>query len=568
MSTRFSKALLTFELLSFRVLLLCLALPFASEALFASSSPTPDIPQWDVFEAQFTSTVMYQNPFQDVTVTVEFTAPDGKHLSQAAFWDGANVWRLRFSPEKIGEWSYQTHTSPGKDAGLDNQTGAFRCTPYTGKNALFQHGSIRVSANHRHLESADGTPFFWLSDTVWNGPLKADPASWQTYLNDRQAKKFTVVQFVMTQWVASAANADGRLAYEGVSPVSIDPVFFQWMDAQFRAINDHGLVAAPVMIWTAPWSPFAKFLNPGNSLPEDQIVRIARYMAARYGAYQVIWILAGDGDYQNEEAERWKRIGEAVFGDNPSRVVTIHPAGQKWVGAAFANEPWFGLIGYQSGHSDASQQLRWLWQGPPSTEWTANPVHPIINLEPNYENHMNFNSHLRFDAHAVRRAAYWSLLCSPPAGVTYGAHGIWSWETRPAVPMNHPDTGVAQPWFDAIHLPGSSNMKYLYELFTSLSWWTLLPVPALIVDQPGDRDAATFVAAARSQKRDWALLYFPVGQTVHLKVDELMSPNLVRWFNPRSGQWSGTSSLPTQESTISPPDNQDWIAWIGADRSN
>jgi hypothetical protein len=181
---------------------------------------------------------------------------------------------------------------------------------------------------------------------------------------------------------------------------------------------------------------------------------------------------------------------------------------------------------------------------------------------------MNFNSHLRFDAHAVRRAAYWSLLCSPPAGVTYGAHGIWSWETRPAVPMNHPDTGVAQPWFDAIHLPGSSNMKYLYELFTSLSWWTLLPDPALIVDQPGDRDAATFVAAARSQKRDWALLYFPVGQTVHLKVDELMSSNLVRWFNPRSGQWSGTSSLPTQESTISPPDNQDWIAWIGADRSN
>jgi hypothetical protein len=543
---------------------LCLFSFLASTSAFGTASTPPaKTAQWTVFEARFASTSKYQNPFQDVTVTVEFRSPDGKHRTVDAYWDGENVWRVHFSPEQPGEWTYRTYASREEDQGLNNQTGTFRCVPYTGVNILYQHGSVRVSPNGRYLEQSDGTPFFWLSDTAWNGALKADQKSWETYLNDRKKKRFTVVQFVMTQWIAGAGNADLRLAYQGTNSITIDPVFFQWMDEHFQSLNDYGLVAAPVLIWTAPWSPFSKFLNPGDSLPDDQIIRLSRYMVARYGAYQVIWILAGDGDYKSEEGERWKRIGEAVFGENPLRLATIHPGGQQWVGAEFGQEPWFSFIGYQSGHGDTPNDLKWLWQGPPATASDAEPVHPIINLEPNYENHRSFGSDGRFDAHAVRRAAYWSLLVSPPAGITYGAHGVWSWETRPALPMNHPNTYVAQPWFDAINLPGSTDMKYLHELFSSLQWWTLRPDPVLIVTQPGDQDAALFVAAARDENKNWALLYFPVGQTIILRHDEL-TPTFVRWFNPRSGKWTAAAHLSGGTLSITPPDNQDWVAWIGA----
>jgi hypothetical protein len=517
--------------------------------------------QWTVFETSFTSASKYQNPFQDVAVTVDFTAPDGRILTEEAYWDGENTWRVRFSPEQTGEWTYRTRASHPEDKGLDGQTGKFRCVPYTGTNVLYEHGSIRVAQNGRYLEQADGTPFFWLSDTAWNGALKADHASWETYLSDRKKKQFTVVQFVTTQWIAGAGNAEARLAYEGRESITIDPVFFQWMDERVQAVNEHGLVAAPVLIWTAPWSPYSKFLNPGNALPDDQVIRLARYMVARYGAYQVIWILAGDGDYRGDEAERWKRIGKAVFADNPARLATIHPTGHQWVAGDFGREPWFSFIGYQSGHGDGPDDLKWITQGPPSVSWNAPPIHPIINLEPNYEDHISYFSHQRFDAHAVRRAAYWSLLVSPPAGVTYGAHGIWGWDSHPALPMNHFGSGVARPWSDAISLPGSTDMAHLMTLFSSLQWWTLHPDPSLIANQPGDKDPSAFVTAAKSENNDWALLYFPLGQAVTLRPDQLEGSILVRWFNPRSGNWGAT--LPLTGRSLTPPDSEDWVAWIG-----
>lgn len=566
MSTRFSTATALFRLKRHRAISLGLGVFsfLASTSAFGTTTGAPGAAaQWTVFEARFASTVTYEDPFQDVAVTVDFRSPDGKHRIVDAYWDGGNTWRVRFSPEQIGEWNYQTRASREDDHGLDKQTGTFRCVPYKGVNTLYQHGSIHVSPNRRYLEHSDGTPFFWLADTAWNGALKADRNSWDTYLSDRQKKKFTVVQFVMTQWLAAAGNADARLPYQGRDSISIDPVFFAWLDAHFQSVNSHALVAAPVLIWAAPWSSASKFLNPGNSLSDDQIIRLARYMVARYAAYQVVWILAGDGDYRGDEAERWKRIGEAVFGENPTRLATIHPGGQQWVGSEFADEPWFSFIGYQSGHGDRPDDLKWLWQGPPASARDAHPIHPVINLEPNYENHRSFGSDGRFDAHAVRRAAYWSLLVSPPAGITYGAHGVWSWESQPALPMNHPNTYVAQPWDKAIHLPGSTDMKYLHELFSSFEWWELRPDPALIADQPGDHDAAAFVAAARSIKKDWALLYLPVGQTISLRTEELAGPMFMRWFNPRSGKWSNTVRLSRPPPSITPPDHQDWVAWIG-----
>jgi hypothetical protein len=60
-------------------------------------------------------------------------------------------------------------------------------------------------------------------------------------------------------------------------------------------------------------------VNPGFALPEDQAILIARYMVARWQAHDVVWILPGDGDFRGEKAEKWKRIGRAVFGDTPAR---------------------------------------------------------------------------------------------------------------------------------------------------------------------------------------------------------------------------------------------------------
>jgi Protein of unknown function (DUF4038)/Domain of unknown function (DUF5060)/Putative collagen-binding domain of a collagenase len=497
----------------------------------AFGRPPATVAQWTRFEAEFTSAIeSYPNPLQDVRVEVEFTSPSGRTMTTEAFWDGFRIWRVRFSPEERGRWTYRTRSSQEKDAGLHDLKGAFECVAYRGRNPLYARGALRVSGDRRYMTYADGAPFFWLGDTAWNGVLKADAPSWDEYLRDRAAKGFNVVQYVTTQWRTAAGNADGRAAFYGRERIEIDPVFFQWMDERVDAINDHGLVAAPILIWAHERT--AQF-NPGGTLSDDQIVLLARYMVARYGAHHIVWMLAGDADYRGERAERWRKIGRAVFGERPHRLATMHPGGRMWVQDEFSQEPWFGFNGYQSGHSTTDESHRWHTEGPPARGWQKSPAFPSINLEPNYEDHIGRPLGKVFTAYEVRRAAYWSLLVAPPAGVSYGGHGIWSWERTANPPMTHPYTGIARPWREALRLPGSVSMKLLKDFFTSFEWWRLRPVQELLVAQPGNVAPANFIAAAKSE--EIAVVYAPAGGEVELKMDRFAQPVTAEWFDPATG---------------------------------
>lgn len=541
--------------------LLCCALLTSLPAATAGQKPPVQAPQWTRFEAQFTSSAEYQNPVQDVRLDVAFTAPSGKAHEVMAFWDGGKTWKVRFSPEELDKWTYRTRSSNASDVGLHDRSGEFLCTRYAGANPLYRHGTIRVSKDGYSLTYADGKPFFWLADTVWNGPLKADMPSWNTFLRDRAAKGFNAIQFVATQWLAAGANGDGRVAFLGKEKIWIDPVFYHWLDKRVDAMNDRGIVAVPVLAWAAHWNKLTTYLNPGNALPDDQLIMLDRYMVARYGAHQVIWFLGGDSDYRGELSERWKKIGRAVFGDHPARLATMHPAGQMWVADEFRHEPWFSFHGYQGGHGDSPEYLRWLVAGPPATEWNKEPHHPVINLEPNYEDHLSYHTRTRFDAHAVRRASYWSLLVSPPAGVTYGVHGVWSWELEPNIPMSHLGTGVAKPWNEAMKLPGSTHMAHLKSVFGSLEWWKLRPAQDLLVEQPGASDPSRFVAVAKADK--WLLAYMPVGGEVKLRLGDVGQSLAARWFNPRTGVWRAQIAVSSEAQPLRAPDANDWVLWIG-----
>jgi len=516
------------------------------------------VAQWTRFEAQFTSSADYENPVQDVQIEVDFTSPNGKKQTIFGFWDGGRTWKARFSPDETGKWKYSSRCLRQEDSGLNNQAGEFTCVPYTGDNLLYRRGAIRLSENRRYLVHSDGTPFFWLSDTAWNGALLSDARGWKTYLSDRIAKGFTAIQFVTTQWRAATGDADGRLAFTGKDKIQINPEFYQRMDRRVDTLNELGLVASPVLLWSC-----TSGFDPGLILPDDQLIILAQYMVGRYGAHQVIWMLGGDGNYQAGKAERWKKIGRAVFGDNPTRLATMHPQGLQWIADEFRNENWFSFNGYQSGHGDSDKNLRWLCEGPPSQDWKKEPHVPEINLEPNYEGHKAYQSKKPHDAHAVRRASYWSLLVSPPAGVTYGVHGIWSWESEPKEPMGHKGAGIAPAWDEAMKLPGSMSMKHLESLFSSIEWWNLLPAQELLVEQPGASDPHKFVVAAKATDSTWAILYIPEGTSVTLHIEKLKKLSLVRWFNPRTGQWSETYQISKDSGTFTPEDNNDWILWIG-----
>ena len=533
----------------------------------AHRGPHSLVPRWGRTEIALRSTITYANPIQDATLDATFVSPSGRALVVPGFWDGAGSWRVRFSPGEEGTWRYTTACSDAGNAGLHRQTGSFECGAPLAGNRFAEHGPLRLSANRRYLVHADGTPFFWLCDTAWNGPLLSTPEEWAYYLAERARQRFTATQWVATHWLASPeGDLEGQKAYSGQERIAVNPRFYQRLDGKLEAINRAGLLAVPVMLWAAEWSdPTVNALNPGYSLPEDQAILLARYMVARWGAYAVTWILPGDGNYGGSKAGRWQHIGRAVFGEGPHAPVSLHPCGMHLPVEEFRDEAWLDITGYQSGHGDDDPTLAWITSGPPAQAWRQDPPRPFINLEPPYENHIAYQSKQRFDAYKVRRALYWSLLNAPTAGVSYGGHGVWGWDDGTQPPTHHASTGVPLPWAQALQMLGAEQLAILAGLFESIEWWRLQPAPAMLAVQPGTDAPARYVSAAASAEGDLALIYSPVEQRIALAA-EAVSPDVrAGWVNPRTGRrlpaaatGPGPSGAPG-ESLFEAPDAGDWV---------
>ena len=486
-----------------------------------SLTSAQSVPQWGRWEQSFEA-APNTTPEPTIGLIVRLTSPRGKIHKVSAFWDGGKIWRVRFMPDEPGKWKFRTIAFPDY-AGLNAKRGSFICRKIKTENRFMQHGSVRVSKDGTHLEHADRTPFFWLGDTAWNGALKSTSEDWNKYLDDRAAKKFSAVQFVTTPWLSAATNLENEVAFTGTEKVQINPQFFKRIDERIAALNDKGFLAAAVLLWGIESKD-----SPGWYLPEDQIILIEKYLIARYGAYHVAWIPAGDTTYKSANGEKWRRICRAVFDGTNHAPVVMHPQGMESYFENFKNEKWADIIGYQSGHGDNAETLKWIHSGPISTEARQAPMKPFINLELPYEDHIAYHSKKRHSDYNVRRAAYWSLLNAPTAGVTYGAQGIWSWETTANEPLQFKFTGIAKPWIEAIKMPGSGQMKILYEFLTSVNWWELRPDHSIIetkIFEPAEQISA-------SRNSSFAVIYLPIGGSVKTTINSIKA----EWFNPRTGQ--------------------------------
>ncbi len=332
-------------------------------------SQTPTVSLYGRWEGTFTAAkeVNWQSQFE-----AQLVSPSGKKHIVSGFWDGGKTWRVRFMPREVGKWTYTTTAQNVR--GLHGQKGTFKCAKTKTKNRLLKHGPLRVAKEGHYLQHADGTPFFWMGDTVWNLAIVGKGKEIDRYLEDRAKKKFSVIQFVnVAPWRAGPKDRHGRTAFTGRANIKIDPRYFQRIDERFDRINAKGMVPAPILIWALTKN------DPGNYLPEKDIIRLVRYQVARYGAHHVIWMLAGDNNHRGKNAERWKRVGRAVFGKNKMALVTTHPTGMNWPWDGWEKEEWLDIIGYQSGHGDSPRTLSWTHSGPPAQHWKKFGKRPVIN---------------------------------------------------------------------------------------------------------------------------------------------------------------------------------------------
>jgi hypothetical protein len=184
----------------------------------------------------------------------------------------------------------------------------------------------------------------------------------------------------------------------------------------------------------------------------------------------------------------------------------------------------------------------------------------VINMEPNYEGHLAYQSLKPITDFMVRRAAYWSLLAGATAGVTYGAHGVWNFGEKKELPLEHPDSGIALSFREAMALPGSTQMKHLRSLFDSLQWWRLRPAEELLPSQPGNIAVRRYVAASRSETGDLAVIYIPEDREIALATRKLAASLESRWFDPRTGESKAIGPVQYEnQAKFETPAEGDWV---------
>jgi len=512
--------------------------------------------QWMKFELSFESDSLYANPLYDLEeFYAVFTAPSGKKHKINGFWDGGSNFKLRFMPNEAGEWQYETYCSDPKNLALHAQKGTFSCEKSASKHALHQKGNIVHIDGDYHLSYANGDPFFWLACTAWNGPLKSTEKEWDDYLSQRKQNNYSAIQFVATQWRGADVNSQLQKAYSGQGKIKVNPGFFQHLDKKVDKINEYGLVAAPVLLWALPKGE-GKELSPGYALPQEEAIKLAKYMVARYGAHHVVWFLGGDGLYVSLFEQRWKNIGQAVFGEEHPGVVAQHPMGRSWIGDAYADEDWLDVVGYQSSHGIGSGTIDWINKGPMKKKWHKLPARPLINLEPCYEE-IYFRT---TDTH-VRNASYWSLFATPVAGISYGANGIWPWIRKGEKILNHGSLSEESPstWRESMNFPGSLQMGYLAKFIQQFKWWELKPDHELLTQQPGEQQSEHYVSLLRTDDYSTILVYTPLQTAIELRNPQNIDYK-ARWFNPVKNSYT-EAELKSAGNLVqaTPPAEGDWV---------
>jgi len=440
----------------------------------AQAAGTKSIQANRVAQVALKSSKTYANPFMEVELDAIVTQPDGQELRVPMFWAGKNKWNLRYASNIVGVHTFLTECSDTSNAKLHDVKGKIKVTAYTGKNDLYRHGPLKISDNGRHFEHADGQPFLWLGDTWWK--CLAKRMTWDGFKElaaDRRKKGFSVIQIVAGPYPDEDAfepmwKNEGGFQYFTRDYKNINPEYWKYADRRLQHLIDAELVPAIVGAWGRRDCDAMKVAGV------EGLKRHWRYLIARYGAYPVVWILAGE--LHNETkwgVGEWAQVGRYVKSIDPyQRPITNHTGGGRRGQAGDEVLVSYDMIG---GSHDQAVAISSAINNF-TAAYSKEPAMPVLVGETCYEGHMQTGFPY------VQRHMFWQYMLSGAAGHTYGAAGIWHASVEG-------DPGCASSafggrkvydwttWREGMNYPGSIQVGLGKKLLVEYPWHRFEPHP-------------------------------------------------------------------------------------------
>lgn len=413
---------------------------------------------------------------------------------------------------------------------------------------------LKVSEDRHFLQYENGKPFFWLGDTGWNLWNSLTEKEVETYFDNRKQKSFNVIQCVV---VAERKNRHGDLPFTSFNPLVPNEKYFKVIDWSIKQAAQRDLYIAFLPTWghsVAPlWDESNKAIfNISNAYAYGY------FLGKRYkNTYNLVWVLGGDRPAFSDTAD-WRPIYRNMLKGmrdvGSKALATYHPAGESSSTDFWQKENTLDFNMLQSGHR--KQDLpTWEWI---NRDYNLSPAKPIIDAEPNYEDHPVFwKPELGyFTDYDVRKQLYRSVFAGA-AGVTYGHQSVWQFYYQG---MNK--IGSAKMYLhQALDRPGAFNAGLMKKFIDFVKAYQKYPVNNIVVNNGKEEDHAVAFLTTDSSR---AIVYLPIGKELQLNTDFVKAANMyVWWMNPKNGEITKTGNfINNKNMKFTPPSlgyGNDWV---------
>ena len=306
------------------------------------------IEQWDVFEVVLNGP-SDGNPYMDIELDAVFKN-DEESISVPGFYDGDGIYRIRFSPDTEGEWSYRTKSNLEE---LSGKKGSFNCIPAIGDN----HGPLKI-VNTFYFEYADGEPFYSVGTTAYQWPSVKQSIQKKT-IETLASAPFNKIRMCVFPKSYIYGNETEPWMYpykrEGDQNDYNQPnyEFFQNFDQRVKQLRDMGIQADVIL-----FHPYDKWGY--SKMGKDRNEKYVRNMIARISAYRnVWWSLANEWDVPAiKDSIDWEGIGQLLQNEDPhQRLRGIH----NWYGSEDHfydhSRPWITHVSTQT--SQFYNAIKW-----------------------------------------------------------------------------------------------------------------------------------------------------------------------------------------------------------------
>ena len=329
---------------------------FASTNLITQQDTTHpsqniQVERWNIFEIKLDGPQTI-NPFVDISLSAEFKKGD-KLFAPQGFYDGNGIYKIRFMPATVGEWSYITQSNKKE---LDGIKGTFTCIEASPNN----HGPVRVR-NKYYLVYEDGTPYFQLGTTCYAWAHQGDKMEQQTLKTLAQAPFNKMRMCIFPKDYVYNKNEPVYYPFEG-KPLKdwdftqFNPEFWQHFEKRVMDLLKLGIEADIILFHTYDRWGF-------EYMDKESDDRYIRYAVARLSAFRnVWWSLANEFDFMPDKKEAdWDRFFQIIQEHDPYQHLRGIHNGSRWYDH---NKPWVTHASIQTSNTAASIRFRKQYQKP------------------------------------------------------------------------------------------------------------------------------------------------------------------------------------------------------------